>query len=184
MTNAWWQMTDQGVCTSKNKIHTTVYLKGLSKYCETAFTDLSRYNYIPKFWFWQFSIRTRSLPFHTHYLSSQNHIRMKNPVDDYMYLTQTAQHPWIYCHPFQHISLQTNNTKESLTAELGSPFPHLCCNRGTLVRIGSLFLILQLPNIISTIRSNNQHQRFRQQILPPSQTLLTTDRYNWSRLDS
>ena len=92
-----------------------------------------------------------------------------------MYLTQTAQHPEIYCHPFQHISLQTNNTKESLTAEIGLPFPHLRCNRRTQVRIGSLFLILQLPNIISTIRSNNQHQRFIQQILPKPQTLLTTD---------
>jgi len=38
-----------------------------------------------------------------------------------------------------------------------------------------MFLILQLPNIISTIRSNNQHQRFTQQILPKPQTLLTTD---------
>jgi len=94
-----------------------------------------------------------------------------------MCLTQTAQHSYIYCHPFQHISLQISNTKESLTAQTGAPFPQLLCNRGPDTRSDriSLFLILQPPNFISTVRSNNHHQRFQPQTPPPSQTLLATD---------
>ena len=66
------------------------------------------------------------------------------------------------------ISLQISNTNESLTAQTGAPLPQLLCNSDTDTSSDrfSLFLILQLPKIISTVRSNNHHQLFAQ--LPPT----------------
>ena len=161
----------------KNKIHTTVYLQSLSKYCVTAFTDLSKYNYTLRFDFDSF--QNEHVPYHFIHINYLLWIiyvwRIQSTIKCIQHKLRSI--PKFTVIRLKHISPQISNTKESLLAQTGAPFLQLLCNRDPDTHSDrfSLFLILQPLNIISTIRSNNHHQRFTQQTPPPSQTLLATN---------